>query len=219
MGVQDDPIAQGAIAGATAGSVVGPWGTLIGGVAGAGLGVAQKDSLRRRRKSQTRLANARLASQVGGRESAITQAKKGLEARTKSFDAAEKRTSKALRAAKRKSIDRQKEIAATLQARFGGNSQTTAYQNALSGLSHQTTRELEQVDAAFANQLANLAIGRGESEAMGRNQIGSLMGNLGDVKGDYYSTLAGIDSDFRLDPYQFAAGTMAGAQVGSQFGG
>lgn len=219
MSFSDDPIASGAASGAALGTTVLPgWGTVIGGVVGAGAGAFQMKEMKKRRISQQRLAKARMSREIGARETAMGHTRAGLKAQTKAYDKAEKRVSSASRTAKRQVLDRQKEIAGQLQARFGGNSQTTAYQNALGGLSSQATRDMADVDAIFSNQLSNLALGRGNAEANARGIMGNIATQQGQVAGRYYETLAGIDQQFRIDPADIYALTTSGAASGLDIG-
>ena len=197
------------------------WGQLLGAGLGVGASLYEGNKAKKRKRQLEQLAQRQFGRQRALGEQQVGQARKGLEARTKGYDKAAIKTASAARTAKRDALDRQKEIASQLATRFGGSTQTTAYQNALSGLSSRSARELATVDSMFAEALSNLAVGRGQAEAQGRAGISGALGNVQGITQDYYSTLAGIQGDPSLqgvDAYDLLGAAFSGAGAGAKFG-
>jgi len=147
----------------------------------------------------------------------------GIEARTQGYDQAIDRTSSISRAARRDAITRSEQLAGTLTQRFGagGKYGTTALDQARMGLASSLTRDLEGIDAGFADLFGELAIGRGMAEAEGQGDLANFQQLRGGQESEILKLLAGQIKQPKggaLSGIFGAAGSAAGLALGGPAG-
>lgn len=200
----------------------------LGGVTGfGGLGLLDKLSGSGTGKYRAGLAGiinqARQSNQLYG-DQARTQLQQGLGATLKGYDDAINRTSGIERSARRDAITRAGDLEADVTNRYGqaGRFGTTALDMAKRGISSSLTRDLEDIDAGFANLFSQLSIGKGGAEMGGRAALADLEMGQGDRESQLIQLLSGSlkqPTPGLISSILALAGGGIGAYTGGRFGG